>query len=111
MEPLDFMAAVLPPPGNGRYCVVELTKKKEHFYVDTLEEAQEKLDVWKNRNYDIYFALGTFGDEKKRVQTNVQMVKCIAVDVDCNHPKTCPMSRASSKRRLTPMRKRRLKLS
>ena len=102
MEPLDFMAAVLPPPGNGRYCVVELTKKKEHFYVDTLEEAQEKLDVWKNRNYDIYFALGTFGDEKKRVQTNVQMVKCIAVDVDCNHPKDLPNEQGIIKEKAYP---------
>ena len=97
MEPLEFLAAVLPPPGNGRYCVAELTKKKEHFYVDTLEEAESKLESWKKSNYDIYFALGTFGDEmneKKtnysRTATNVQMVKCIAVDVDCNHPKDVP---------------------
>ena len=43
MEPLEFLAAVLPPPGHGRYCVAELTKKKEHFYVETLEEAESKL--------------------------------------------------------------------
>jgi len=102
MEPLEFMAAVLPPPGNGRYCVVELTKKKEHFYVDTLEEAQEKLDTWKNRNYDIYFALGTFGSEKKRVQTNVQMVKCVAIDVDCNHPKDLPNEQGIIKEKAYP---------
>ena len=91
MEPLDFMAAVLPPPGNGRYCVVELTKKKEHVYVDNLEEAQTKLDLWRKNDYDIYFALGTFGDKNTRVRGNVQNVKCIAVDVDCNHPKDLPV--------------------
>lgn len=90
MEPLEFMAAVLPPPGNGRYCVVELTKKKEHVYVETLEEVQTKLDTWNKNNYDIYFALGTFGDKNSRVKGNVQNVKCIAVDVDCNHPEDIP---------------------
>jgi len=104
MEPLEFLAAVLPPPGNGRYCVAELTKKKEHYYVETLDEAQTKIDSWKKSNYDIYFALGTFGDElndKKnnysRTATNVQMVKCIAVDIDCNHPKDIPDSTGAVK--------------
>ena len=90
MEPLEFMAAVLPSPGNGRYCVAELTKKKEHFYVNDLQEAEAKINLWKRNNYDVYFALGTFGDEDKRTAKNMQMVKCIAVDVDCNHPKDIP---------------------
>jgi hypothetical protein len=58
MEPLEFVAAVLPPPGNGRYCVVELSRKKEHAYVHTLEEAQPFIDRWKQSGEDIYFALG-----------------------------------------------------
>ena len=86
MEPLEFVAAVLPPPGNGRYCVVELSKKKEHVYVHTIEEMQPAVDRWNNNGYDIYFALGTFGDENKRTKENVRMVKTFAVDVDCNHP-------------------------
>ncbi len=90
MEPLEFLAEVLPPPGNGKYCVVELSKKKEHFYVDTLEEALPKIDAWNARGLDVYFALGTFGDLKRRIATNVRMVRCIAVDVDCNHPKDIP---------------------
>ena len=91
MEPLEFVAAVLPPPGNGRYCVVELSRKKEHVYVHTLEEAQPVIDRWKKAGEDIYFALGTFGEgENKRTAENVQMVKTFAVDVDCNHPKDIP---------------------
>ena len=43
MEPLEFLAEVLPPPGNGKYCVVELTKKKEHVYLERLEDAELKL--------------------------------------------------------------------
>jgi hypothetical protein len=90
MEPLEFLAEVLPPPGNGRYCVVELSKRKEHVYVDTLNQAQTKIDAWNKQGLDVYFALGTFGDLDSRVATNVRMVRCIAVDVDCNHPKDVP---------------------
>ena len=84
MEPLEFVAAVLPPPGNGRYCVVELSRKKEHAYVHTLEEAQPFIDRWKKTGEDIYFALGTFGDDNNRTADNVHMVKTFAIDVDCS---------------------------
>jgi len=90
MQPLEFLAEVLPPPGNGKYCFAELTRKKEHVYVDQLEEALPKLDLWKKNGYDIYFALGTFGEEATRVKDNVRNVKCLAVDVDCNHPEDIP---------------------
>ncbi len=90
MEPLEFLAEVLPPPGNGRYCVVELSKHKEHIFVDTLDQAQIAIDAWNKQGLDVYFALGTFGDLDRRLATNVQMVRCIAVDVDCNHPKDIP---------------------
>lgn len=90
MEPLDFMAAVLPPPGNGRYCVAELSKKKEHFYSEHLEELQGPISRWAAAKYDVYFALSTFGNEDKRLAANSQMIKCIAIDVDCNHPKDVP---------------------
>jgi hypothetical protein len=90
MEPLDFMAAVLPPPGNGRYCAVELTDKKEHVYVEELDQLSGPINRWNEAKYDIYFALTTFGDEDKRVAANAKMSKCIAIDVDCNHPKDVP---------------------
>lgn len=87
MEPFDFLAEVLPPPGNGRYCVAELSKKKEHFYADTLEETRSKVEEWNAKGYDIYFALATFGSDSTRVRANAQMMRCIAIDIDCNHPK------------------------
>jgi len=90
MDPLEFMAAVLPPPGNGRYCVAELTKKKEHIYVTDLEDVRAPINRWNKAKLDIYFALGTFGDDDSRVAANSRMVKCIAIDVDCNHPKDIP---------------------
>jgi len=53
MEPLEFMAAVLPSPGNGRYCVVELTKKKEHVFVNDLQEVQTKINLWKQKSCEL----------------------------------------------------------
>jgi len=91
MNPLDFMAAVLPPPGNGYYCVVELTSKyKEHVYKETLEELEQTIESCKLNGYDTYFALGTFKKPDDRSAPNVEMVKCIAIDVDCNHPLDLP---------------------
>jgi hypothetical protein len=55
-----------------------------------LDQAQTKIDAWNKQGLDVYFALGTFGDLDRRLATNVRMVRCIAVDVDCNHPKDIP---------------------
>ena len=54
MTPLDFLAAVLPSPGNGYYCAVELTtNKKQHVFGQSLEEIQPTLEKWaKNKLYD-----------------------------------------------------------
>ena len=47
MTPLDFLAAVLPSPGNGYYCAVELTtNKKQHVFGQSLEEIQPTLEKW-----------------------------------------------------------------
>ena len=105
MEPLDFMAAVLPPPGNGRYCVAELTKKKEHVYVNTLEEALPVIERWKAANLDVYFGLATFGEDNKRQADNAQMMKCIAIDIDCNHPKDVPDATGGVKDKAYPSAK------
>ena len=91
MSPLEFMAAVLPPPGNGYYCAVELTTKyKEHVYKETLEELAQTVESYTLNAYDSYFALGTFKKVDDRTVPNVEMLKCIAIDVDCNHPQDVP---------------------
>jgi len=36
MNPLEFLAVVLPSSGHGTYCAAELTKKKEHLFVENL---------------------------------------------------------------------------
>jgi hypothetical protein len=101
MNPLDFMAAVLPPPGNGKYCVVELTNKKEHVFAETVHELETVISGWTLRGYDIYFALGTF-TENNRQAGNVRMVRCLAIDVDCMHKLDLPDSNGVVKQKAYP---------
>lgn len=82
MTPLEFLAVVLPPPEFGRYCVAELTKAKEHVFVDTLEETEAHIKRWHDSKYDIYFALATFGDEDNRLAVNAKYVKSLFIDMD-----------------------------
>ena len=69
MTPLDLLAAVLPSPGNGYYCAVELTEKKEHVFGETLEEILPTVDQWAKAGYDTFFALGTFGTAADRTRS------------------------------------------
>ena len=82
MTPLNFLAVVLPPPEFGRYCVAELTKKKEHAFVDTLDQTTEPIETWHQNKCDVYFALATFGEENNRTAANARFVKALFIDMD-----------------------------
>ena len=80
MTPADFLAVVLPSSGEGLYCAVELTKKKEHFYADNLADIVAKVDAWHKLKYDCFFAVSTF--DEKRGSANAQFVRSFFVDLD-----------------------------
>ena len=106
MTPLDFLAAVLPSPGNGYYCAVELTtNKKQHVFGQSLEEIQPTLEKWAKKGYDTYFALGTFGTNKDRTKDNMHASQVLAVDLDCNHPKDIPDEKGVIKEKSYPSAK------
>jgi hypothetical protein len=90
MTPLDLLAAVLPSPGNGYYCAVELSNKKEHVFGETLEEIMPTVEKWAAKGLDTFFALGTFGTDHDRTKDNMHASQVLAVDIDCNHPKDLP---------------------
>ena len=90
MTPLDLLAAVLPSPGNGYYCAVELSNRKQHVFGQTLEEIMPTVEKWAKAGYDTYFAMGTFGTDKDRTKENMHASQVLAVDIDCNHPKDIP---------------------
>ena len=82
MTPLEFLAVVLPSEGHGSYCAAELTKKKEHLFVEHLEEMYPKVDAWVENKSDVFFALATFDDAKKRKAENARFIKALFIDMD-----------------------------
>lgn len=83
MTPLEFLAVVLPSPDNGLYCAAELsTKKKEHLYVEKLEEIYPAVDQWVEAQQDVYFALATFQNSGKRTADNARFVRSLFIDMD-----------------------------
>jgi len=82
MTPLEFLAVVLPSPGTGHYCAVELTKKKEHAFVEKLEDLFPHVDRWNKNNCDIFFALSTFAKVGKRTAENTLKIKSFFIDMD-----------------------------
>jgi hypothetical protein len=82
MTPLEFLAVVLPPPEFGRYCVAELTRTKEHVFVDALDQTTVPIKGWHDSKLDVYFALATFGTEDNRQAVNARFVKALFIDMD-----------------------------
>ena len=83
MTPLEFLAAVLPVPGNGMYCVAELSSiKKEHQYEEILEDLQAPVEAWHAADKDVYFALSTFAVAGKRTADNARFIRSLFIDMD-----------------------------
>ena len=83
MTPLEFLAAVLPAPGTGMYCVAELSSnKKEHQYEETLEDLQAPITAWHSADKDVYFALSTFSVAGKRTADNARFIRSLFIDMD-----------------------------
>jgi hypothetical protein len=82
MTPLEFLAVVLPSPDNGLYCAAELTtKKKEHNFVQYLDELPATITKWGDSK-DIYFALSTFETKGKRTADNARFLRSLFIDMD-----------------------------
>ena len=84
MQPLEFLAAVLP--SSGPYCVAEFTTpKKEHVFVDSLEEIVTIADLFAvvgSEKKDAYFALASFKEKGKRTAENAKALKALFIDID-----------------------------
>ena len=83
MEPLDFLAAVLP--SSGFYCVAELSsKKKEHRYAASLEEILETADKFNAAGKDTYFALAAFEQAGSRMADNARCMRSLFLDIEAD---------------------------
>lgn len=87
MNPLDFLQRVLPT--EGTYCRFALTGKRNRFYSDLTEMANEVVRLDRN-GQDAYFAISSFKDDSSRRNVNVQATKVLTIDVDCGDDKPFP---------------------
>jgi hypothetical protein len=89
MQPLEFLAAVLP--SSGPYCVAEFTTpKKEHVFVDSFEELLTAADLFAvagSEKKDAYFALANFHKKGSRVAENAKSLKALFIDIDIGEGK------------------------
>ena len=80
MTPAEFLAVVLPSPGLGLYCAVELTKKKEHYYAETVDEILNKVTEWHAAGCDCFYGVSTF--EERRGTEQAKFAKSFFLDLD-----------------------------
>ena len=81
MQPLEFLAAVLP--SSGVYCAAEFTSpKKEHVFVNNLQEILDAGQKFVDTNRDAYFALSSFKEAGSRTAENARLVKSLYMDLD-----------------------------
>jgi len=90
MTPLEFLAVVLPSPGHGYYCAAELTKKKDHVFVEDVAEFYPTVDTWVSNECDVYFGLASFdekvalmkGNKDRRIAANARYIRSFFIDMD-----------------------------
>jgi len=83
MNPLDFLAVVLPSPQHGFYCAAELsTAKKEHIFVEEISEINASVDTWVAERRNVFFALSTFEKAGKRTAANARHIRSLFIDMD-----------------------------
>jgi hypothetical protein len=86
MAKTDLLAAVLPPDGEGNYCIVGLKSNgypKQEF-ADTLLKAGELIDDLLSQKFDVYFACAKYLDPNEgRTQKNSAFFKSFWIDIDC----------------------------
>lgn len=83
MQPLDFLAAVLP--SEGVYCLAEFdSPKKEHVFADSLTDLSTALDRFNTNRFNTYFALATFDKAGTRTAVNARYMRALFLDLDCD---------------------------
>lgn len=91
MTPLEFLAVVLPSPQYGLYCAAELsTNKREHTFVQNLEDMYPTVSNWVGDNKNVYFALASYdpavakikGNKDRRTADNARWIKAFFIDMD-----------------------------
>lgn len=87
MDTYEFFSTILPPEGNGYYCVVELSKHKEHRFVDTIEELIDTATEFDDSGKETYFAVATYKEATNRTALNSAYLRSFFADIDVGEEK------------------------
>jgi len=88
MTSQEFLATVLP--SSGKYCTVEIsTAKKEHVFVDSIDELYDAAMAFDAKGYNTFFALATFSAPERKTEHAVK-IKSLFLDIDCGEGKEYP---------------------
>jgi hypothetical protein len=101
MDPLDFLAAVLP--SSGRYCTFALNGKRNIFST-TREELYETTKRISAAGEEVWFALGSFDDSKNRKAENALLMRSFFMDLDCGNDVKTGKPRAFTTKKEAVMR-------
>jgi len=95
MKSQEFLATVLP--SSGKYCACELsTAKKEHVFVDTIDELYSNAAHFSGEGLNAFYALASFNTSGKRLATNAVKIKSLFLDIDCGEGKDYPNKQAAA---------------
>jgi hypothetical protein len=88
MEAFDFLTAVLPPPGHGYYVTAELSsRRKEHRFVNSIDQLCEEASDFDEAGQDAYFGLASYKEGTSRAAVNAAFVRCLFADIDIGENK------------------------
>ena len=87
MATTDLLKVVLPPEGEGVYCLLGLKQGggyPKQLWAETLADAEKHIADLLNDLYDVYFACAKYTNEAEgRIQKNSNYFKSFWLDVDC----------------------------
>ena len=86
MATIDLLQSVLPPEGEGYYCIVGLVqgeaRPKQTFH-QTLADVTTKIDELLQAKYDVYFACAKYVDQPTGLAELKKFCKAIRMPLPC----------------------------
>jgi hypothetical protein len=84
MQPLDFLAAVLPSTGIYVACAIDTgNTRRKHAFCNTLSEVIDAASAFNADGDDVYFGIASFTESGSRKAENAKAVRSLCIDIDC----------------------------
>lgn len=84
MQPLDFLAAVLPSSGIFAVCAITPgNTRRDHSFCNSYSEIIDAASAHNADGKDVYFGLSTFAKAGSRTAENAVSARSLYIDIDC----------------------------